>query len=225
MGGNKKSTYGYLKRINIMDAKEKAIAACEYCPIATNIGRAFNFGWYTNQPCEVCVYSEVNEDGLFLWANNGFGDTRYPCWGWDNKPYSEGLLHAFHKEIADILAEGVPVEKTSYDNHLGEEFQVISNLLTRVTVNGKAAFKKVGVENPTKKCYTLASNMVAHRNHPMAALGFDGSTVSVYGGESNGFTAYPSNVPVSSHKLTGKLPDDLFDVLTDMLDIVDVPVK
>lgn len=207
-----------------MDAKEKAVAACEYCPIATNIGRAFNFGWYINQPCEVCVYSEVNEDGLFLWANNGFGDTRYPRWGWENKPYSEGLLHAFHQELANILVEGIPVEKTSYDN-LEEEFQVISDLLPRVTVNGKVEFKSVGVATSTKKCYTFASNKIARRNYPMVALDFDGSTVRVYNGVSNGFTAQPGNVPVSSHKLTGELPDDLFDVLVDMLDILDVSAK
>lgn len=207
-----------------MDAKDKAIADCAYCPIATTIDRAFNFGWYTSQPCEVCVYFDVNEDGLFLWANNGYGDTKYPRWEWENKPYFEGLLHALHQELAAILVEIIPVEQTTYTN-LGDEFQVIKNLLLHVTVNGSAEFKRVGIATSPKKCYTLASNMIAHHNHPMAALDFDGSTVRVYNGVSNGFTAQPGNVPVSSHKLTGNLSDDLFDVLIDMFDIIDVPVK
>ena len=207
-----------------MDAKDKAIADCAYCPIATNIGRAFNLGWYINQLYEVRVYSEVNEDGLFLWANNGYGATKYPRWKWENKPYFAGLLHAFHQELAAILVETIPVEQATF-TILGNEFQVINDLLLRVTVNSATEFKKVGVATSSKKCYTLASNMIAHHNHPMAALYFDGSTVRVYNGVSNGFTAQPGNVPVNSHKLTGNLLDDLFDVLIDMFDIIDVPVK
>ena len=207
-----------------MNAKEQAIENCENCPIAANIGRAFKIGWYANKSYEVCVYSEVNEDDLFLWANNGYGETKYPRWGWENKPYFEGLLHAFHQELAAILVEIITVEQATYTN-LGEEFLAIKNLLSRVTVNSTPEFKRVGVVNSPKKCYTLASNMTAHHNHTMAALDFDGFTVRVYNGVSNGFMAQPGNVPASSHKLTGNLSDDLLDVLTDMFGIIDVPVK
>lgn len=49
-----------------MDAKEKAIAACESCLISRNIGRVFKIGWCTNVIREDGVGSTVYEDGFMF---------------------------------------------------------------------------------------------------------------------------------------------------------------
>lgn len=187
-----------------MDAKEKAIAACEYCPIATNIGRAFNFGWYTNQPCEVCVYSEVNEDGLFLWADTGYGDCDHPCREWENRPYSRGLMHAFHQELAAVLSEGIPLQVIRFSTP-GCEFQVLGQMFDRVTINGHALLRGTGGYT-----YVPVSN-------PRMAICLEADKLA------KGITVRLRNNAggVVCKVLTGEICDDMYDLLIGLFDMID----
>lgn len=93
-----------------MNAKEKAIAVCDATLIARHIDDdVFKVGWYTDRLYETGVGSRVDDEGLFFWADTGYGDCDNPCWAWENKPYSKGLMHAFHKELASVLSKGIDI--------------------------------------------------------------------------------------------------------------------
>lgn len=71
---------GFLKEVGIvMSAKEKAIEVCGAVPIARHINDdRFSVGWYTDRLYETGVGSKVDDEGLFFWADTGYGDCDHP---------------------------------------------------------------------------------------------------------------------------------------------------
>lgn len=136
---------GYLKEVGIvMSAKENAIEICGAVPIARHINDdRFSVGWYTDRLYETGVGSKVDDEGLFFWADTGYGDCDNPCWEWENKPYAEGLMHAFHKEVSSVLCEGIPFADTRFSSPT-QEFEVFKQLFGRITINGQAVLNNLG---------------------------------------------------------------------------------
>ena len=190
-----------------MDAKEKAIAACENCLISRNIGRVFKIGWCTNVIREDGVGSTVYEDGLYVWADTGYGDTDRPCWEWENRPYLNGLKNAFHKELAAILSESIPFGEAEYVTP-ENEYYALSNLLGRVTVDGKLLVNNVSdtYRNASLLTYTPVNNpaTVVYVNVE------NGSTIKL----SCGSETY-------SKVMTGHMSDDMFELLIAFFDMID----
>lgn len=188
-----------------MDAKEQAVENCENCPIAKHVYDIFSIGYLTNSLHETQVASKVDEDGLYVGAETGYGDFDKPCWDWSNRPYFRGLKNAFHKELAAVLAEGLPIQELDYTP--GNEYQVISQLLGCLTVNGKPLFISNGTDY--NKVYTLMSN-------PSKVIYMDITN------RRDGLTVYLHSGIASYFKtLTGRIPDDMFEILIALFDMID----
>lgn len=190
-----------------MNAKEKAIAVCDATLIARHIDDdAFKVGWYTDRLYETGVGSRVDDEGLFFWADTGYGDCDNPCWAWENKPYSKGLMHAFHKELASVLSKGIPVQKINFPTP-ESELQVISQLFGRVTVNGQALLSGTGGNT-----YVSVSN-------PRMAICLEDYKLA------KGITVRLRNIAgITFYKvLTGEICDDMYDLLIDLFDMIDTP--
>lgn len=128
-----------------MSAKEKAIEVCGAMPIARHINDdRFSVGWYTDRLYETGIGSKISDEGLFFWADTGYGYDDRPCWAWESRPYFKGLLHAFHEELASVLCEGLSVlcEGFPFPDYristLASEYQVIKMILGKIAINGEA---------------------------------------------------------------------------------------
>lgn len=192
-----------------MSAKEKAIEVCGAVPIARHVNDArVTVGWYTDKLYETAVGSRVKDEGLFFWADTGYGDCNHPCWAWENRPYSKGLMHAFHQELAAVLSEGIPVQEIDFPTP-ESEFQAVRQLLGRVTINGQALF----ITNAEDAAGALVSVGGAHLSFLWNARANDrnGITVSWY-----------SNADKVYHReLTGNICDDMYDLLVGIFDMID----
>lgn len=190
-------------------AKEKAIEVCGAAPIAKYVNDdRFTVGWYRDNLYETSAGSKVDDEGLFFWADTGYGDCDSPCWEWENRPYAEGLLHAFHQELASVLSEGIPVQGNDFPTPEGE-FQAISRLFGRVTINGQALFNITGVASGA----FLVSVVNTHLTFCLDAIvnGRNGITVRWYGNSDKGY----------SKELMGNLSDDMYDLLVGVFDMID----
>ena len=203
---------GLIKKAGItMNAKEKAIEACGAMPIARHIDEdRFTVGWYTDRLYETGVGSKVDDEGLFFWADTGYGDCDHPRWEWESRPYSRGLMHAFHQGLAAVLSEGIPVQEDDFYS-LESEFQTISQLLGRITINGQALFNIAGGTYGT-----LVSVRGAHLAFCWDAFtnAHNGLTVRWYGNADKGYL----------QELTGHLNDDMYDLLVGIFDVIDAQV-
>lgn len=79
----------------------------------------------------------------FFWADTGYGDCDNPCWEWENKPYAEGLMRAFHKEVSSVLCEGLPLADARFSSPT-QEFEVFKQLFGRITINRRAVLNSLG---------------------------------------------------------------------------------
>lgn len=191
-----------------MNAKEKAIAACDAALIARHIDDdAFKVGWFTDRLYETGVGSRVDDEGLFFWADTGYDDCDNPCWAWKNKPYSKGLMHAFHEELASVLSEGIPVQEINFPTPKSE-LQVISQLFGRVIINGQIVLNSLGDAE-----YVSVGN-------PHVAVGPDFVT------RHGDFIVRLHNSVGGPYSkvLTGNLSEDMYDLLVGLFDIIDAPV-
>lgn len=190
-----------------MSAKESAIEICSAVPIARHINDdRFSVGWYTDRLYETGVGSKVGDEGLFFWADTGYGDCDNPCWEWENKPYSKGLLHAFHVELAAVLCEGIPLQETRFSTP-ESELQVLGQMFGRVTINGQALLSGTGGNT-----YVPVSN-------PRMAICLENYKLA------KGITVRLRNIAgITFYKvLTGEICDDMYDLLIDLFDMIDTP--
>lgn len=203
---------GFLKEVGIvMSAKEKAIEVCGAMPIARHINDdRFSVGWYyTDRLYETGVGSKVDDEGLFFWADTGYGDCDNPCWEWENRPYAKGLMHAFHAELAAVLSEGIPLQETRFPTP-ESELQVLGQMFGRVTINGQALLSGTGgntyvpVSNPRMAICLEAVKAVKLTKGIMVRLRNNAGGV-VY------------------KVLTGEISDDLYDLLIGLFDMIDAP--
>ena len=199
-----------------MSAKEKAIEVCGATPIARHINDdRFSVGWYMDRLYEtgVGLYetgvgSKVDDEGLFFWADTGYGDCDNPCWEWEDRPYAKGLMHAFHRELAAVLCGGIPLQVTRFSTP-GCELQVLGQMFDRVTINGHALLRGTGgytyvpVSNP-RMAICLEADKLA------GGLGWTVRLRNNAGG-------------VVCKVLTGEICDDLYDLLIGLFDMIDTP--
>lgn len=190
-----------------MSAKEGAIEICSALPIARHISDdRFSVGWYTDRLYETGVGFKVDDEGLFFWADTGYGDCDNLCWAWESKPYSKGLLHAFHAELAAVLCEGIPLQETRFPTP-ESELQVLGQMFGRVTVNGQALLSGTGGNT-----YVPVSNLrmaICLEDYKLA----------------KGITVRLRNIAgIAFYKvLTGEICDDMYDLLIDLFDMIDTP--
>lgn len=210
-----------------MSAKEKAIEVCGAMPIARHIndGR-FSVGWYTDRLYETGVDSKVDDEGLFFWADTGYDDR----WEWENRPYSRGLMHAFHQELAAVLCEGIPLQEISFSTP-ESELQVLRQMFSRVTINGQALLSGTGgntyvpvgythmpVDNPRMaiclETYVPVSN-------PRMAIYLEAVKAIKF---TNGIMVRLRNNAgrVVYKVLTGEICDDMYDLLIGLFDMIDL---
>ena len=190
-----------------MSAKESAIEIYSAVPIARHINDdRFSVGWYTDRLYETGVGSKVDDEGLFFWADTGYGDCDNPCWEWENKPYSKGLLHAFHAELAAVLCEGIPLQETRFSTP-ESELQVLGQMFGRVTINGQALLSGTGGNT-----YVPVSN-------PRMAICLENYKLA------KGITVRLRNIAgITFYKvLTGEICDDMYDLLIDLFAMIDTP--
>lgn len=216
-----------------MSAKEEAIAACDNCFLASLLGKEFKVGWLAGNEFKVGwlagnlhetgVGSKINDEGLFFWADTGYGYDDRPCWAWESRPYFKGLLHAFHEELASVLCEDFPFPDYRIST-LASEYQAIKMILGKITINGEAILSMsrqlimfdvyrmvyVPVVNP--------SNVTCFLDALRSPGG--GITVRLYS-EMSRHTV--GKYPFCSKVLTGNTSEDVFDLLVCLFDLIDVP--
>lgn len=190
-----------------MDAKEKAIEVCGAVPIARHINDdRFSVGWYTDDRLYMTgVGSKVDDEGLFFWADTGYGDCDYPRWEWENRPYAKGLMHAFHAELAAVLSEGIPLQVTRFSTPECE-LHVLEQMFGRVIINGQVLLRGIG-----NNTYVLVSN-------PRMAFWLEANKLA------KGITVrLCNNAGGVVYKLTGEICDDMYDLLIGLFDMIDAP--
>lgn len=207
MGNFSPVKVGFLKEVGIaMSAKENAIEICGAVPIARHINDdRFSVGWYTDRLYETGVGSKVDDEGLFFWADTGYGDCDHPRWEWENRPYSRGLMHAFHAELAAVLCEGIPLQEIRFSTP-ESELQVLGQMFGRVTINGQALLSGTG------NTYVPVSN-------PRMAICLEADKLA------KGITVRLRNNAggVVCKVLTGEISDDMYDLLIGLFDMIDAP--
>lgn len=195
-----------------MNAKEKAIEVCGAVPIARHINDdRFSVGWYTDRLYETGVGSKVDDEGLFFWADTGYGDCDYPRWAWENRPYAEGLMHAFHKEVSSVLCEGLPLADARFSSPT-QELEVFKQLFGRITINGQAVLKSLG------DCgFGGAYGFYRSVNVPHVTVCLDianSHLVRLYDLYDRANKGY-------SRELTCDLSEDMYDLLVGLFDMID----
>lgn len=207
-----------------MSPKEKAIAACDNCFLASLLGKEFKVGWLAGNLYETGIGSKISDEGLFFWADTGYGYDDRPCWAWESRPYFKGLLHAFHEELASVLCEDFPFPDYYRFSTLASEYQAIKMILGKIAINGEAILSMsrqlimfdvyrmvyVPVVNP--------SNVTCFLDALRSRGG--GITVRLYS-EMSRHTV--GEYPFCSKVLTGNTFEDVFDLLVCLFDLIDVP--
>ena len=192
-----------------MSAKDKAIEVCGAMPIARHINDdRFSVGWYyMDRLYETGVGSKVDDEGLFFWADTGYGDCDHPRWEWENRPYAKGLMHAFHAELAAVLSEGIPLQEIRFPTP-ESELQVLGQLFGGVTINGHALLRGIGGYT-----YVPVSN-------PRMAICLEADK---FAGGILGWTVRLRNNAggVVCKVLTGEICDDMYDLLIGLFDMID----
>ena len=216
-----------------MSAKEEAIAACDNCFLASLLGKEFKVGWLAGNEfkvgwlagnlCETGVGSKISDEGLFFWADTGYGYDDRPCWAWESRPYFKGLLHAFHEELASVLCEYFPFPDYRIST-LASEYQAIKMILGKITINGKAILsmsRQLIMFDVYRMVYVpvVNPNNVTCFLDALRSLG-GGITVRLYS-EMSRHTV--GKYPFCSKVLTGNTSEDVFDLLVCLFDLIDVP--
>lgn len=203
-----------------MNAKKQAVEDCKNCLVAGHINGSFKIGLCPfNMRSECSIISKVDESGLYVTVNSIEGDW-LPIWGWENRPYSKGLKHAFHKSVASVITWNTPPGVTIYYPTRQSEFAAISDLIRTVIVNGKFIFESFG-NNDSCVYYKPVNNP-----NMIIRMTFDGSTKARIDAVDKLYRVR-TDKPVFYEKLRGPMDEgsymleDLINVLTDMFDMVD----